>query len=272
MPVLVGNVTNGTVSEDGLSTGNHITGANQTVVLTNEALNICWGADNDHPDQPRGSGRPHADLQHHGHSSITPVDSQGHALNLSSDGTALQYVLTNLANGGQELDAYRGSTHNANTLIFTVTLDPTSTNGAYSFTLSGNLDDSTSNGTPLSDLKLNFGVTATDSDGDTVQTNFTVDVLDDVPVVAAVTAQTVGEEGLSGANTINGDAHNASTGNVSLNISWGADNNNPTSGAGTHDRSVTFASNTVSALNGLHLTSNGQSLTYVITQDSTGRC
>ena len=271
VPILVGSVTNGTVSEDGLPTGNDVTGANHTVVLTNESLNVSWGADNDIQTSLSDPVGRTLTFNTTGRSSITPVDSQGNALNLSSNGTALQYVLTNLANGGQELDAYRGSTHNASTLIFTVTLDPTSANGDYNFTLSGNLDDLSSNGTPLSDLKLNFGVTATDSDGDTVQTNFTVDVLDDAPVVAAVTAQTAGEEGLTGANqNVVGEAQNASTGNVSLNISWGADNNNPTSGSGTHDRSVTFASNTVSALNTLHLTSNGQSLTYVISEDSTG--
>ena len=270
VPILVGNVTNGTVSEDGLPTGNDIAGANHTLLLTNETLNVSWGADQDIQTSLSDPVGRTLTFNTTGHSTITPVDSQGHALSLTSDGTALQYVLTNLANGGQELQAYRGGTHNSGTLIFTVTLDPTATNGAYSFTLSGNLDDFSSDRTPLSGLNLNFGVTATDSDGDTVQTNFTVDVLDDVPVVAAVTAQTVGEEGLADANTISGDAHNASTGNVSLNISWGADANNPTAGGGTNDRSVAFASTTVSDFNNLHLTSNGQALTYAITQDSTG--
>ena len=51
------------------------------------------------------------------------MDGQRNAFNLTSDGTALQYIVTNLANGGQELDAYRGSTHDESTLIFKVTLD-----------------------------------------------------------------------------------------------------------------------------------------------------
>src|SRR6202012_1636471 len=80
--------------------------------------------------------------------------------------------------------------------------------------------------------------------------------------------QTVGEEGLSfGNHGLAGEAQNASTGPISLNISWGADSNN----SGTTDnRSVAFATNTISALNALGLPSRGQALTYAIPPDSNG--
>ena len=61
-------------------------------------------------------------------------------LNLTSDGVALQYVIATSANGAQELDAYKGSTHNSNTLVFSVVLDPTAAHGTYDLTLAGNLD------------------------------------------------------------------------------------------------------------------------------------
>ena len=63
----------------------------------------------------------------------------------------------------------------------------------------------------------------------------------------------------------------ATTGTVSLNVDWHSDANNPTSGGGVHDRSVAFASDMVTTLNGLNLTSNGQALTYTIAGNATGQ-
>src|SRR6185437_10556735 len=291
-PVLVGNVTNGTVSEDGLPAGNDISGANHTLVLTNQALNVSWGADADLQSSLNDQvGRTLSFNVSSNHGVITPVDSSGHALNLTSDGVSLQYVLTNLANGGQEIDAYRGSTHNSSTLIFSVTLNPTATNGAYSFTLSGNLDDVSSNGTPTSDLQLNFGVTAADSDGDTVKTGFTVDVLDDTPTVTGnVAAETVFESGLSTGTTAGNMATPTSAGTTNapeaLNINWGADN--ATHPGDSSGRTLSFlAGNGTTVLNGGHsqvtsldmaitgehgtaLSSGGVALVYTITANSNG--
>ena len=290
VPITSGDVTNGTVGEDGLSTGNDIHGATHTVVLTNQALNIDWGADNATVSATDPAGRTltfNTD-----HSGITPVDSHGNALNLTSDGVALQYVMTNLADGGQQLQAYQGSPAN-NVLIFTVTLDPTSTHGDYNFTLSGNLDHSSS-ATPANDLNLNFAVTATDSDGDSVQTNFTVDVKDDVPTTVGTVAPTdVYEPGLSNGNGQGIAADVTSIGTTlnpqPLNIHWGADDGtDPADAAGralsfltTANHAINGGAGTVSDLNisvtgqsgtenGGALSSHGVALQYVVTALANG--
>ncbi len=250
VPILSGNVMNGTVNEDGLPTGNQVA-TNQHITLTDELLNISWGADQATIPGGDANGRTLSFNVSSSHGAITPQDSHGDALSLFSDGQALTYVLTNLANGGQEIDAYRGSTHNASTLIFTVTLDPTSATGDYNFTLSGNLDDVTSNGTPTSDIQLNFGVTGTDSDGDSVQTNFTIDVLDDTPIARVGASDTISEANLPHGTSPDQSALAASG---SLNIEWGADNG----GA----RSAAFSNATVAITD-----SNGNAVTTGLTSD-----
>src|SRR6185437_3707766 len=273
VPQVTGGISTHAVGEDGLP-GANLTGGSFDAVdnLSTGAisLNVNWGADNAISSAQDSTGRTLTFNVSNNHGVITPVDSHGNALNLTSDGVGLQYVITTQVNGVQELDAYKGGTHTTANLVFSVVLDPTATHGSYDFTLAGNLDHPAS-GQQDDKLELNFGITATDSDGDSVSQNFTVEVQDDVPVATPITTQTVGEEGLSfGNHLVAGESQVASTGDLSLNISWGADNNNPTSGGGTHDRSVVFGSHTVSDLQALNLTSNGQALSYVITQDSTG--
>src|ERR1700744_1853328 len=116
---------------------------------------------------------------------------------------------------GALLTATAGSDHHT---VFTVQLSDAN-NGTYNFTLADNLDHPSVQGGNLD--SFTFNVVATDSDGDTVNQSFAVNVQDDIPVVTAVTAQTVGEEVLSFGNHMQpNEAQNASTGNVSLNISW----------------------------------------------------
>ena len=247
-----------TVGEEGLSFGNHhVNGEAQNASTGDISLNISWGADQNNPTA--GSGAHDRSVAF-----ASGTTTALAALNLTSNGQALSYAITQNATGAL-LTATAGSDNHT---VFTVQLSDAS-NGTYNFTLFDNLDHPAGLGANLD--SFTFNLVATDSDGDTVSQSFAVNVQDDIPVVTAVTAQTVGEEGLSFGNHHQpNEAQNASTGNVSLNISWGADQNNPTAGGGAHDRSVAFASNTVSGLQGLHLTSNGQALSYAITQDATG--
>jgi T1SS-143 domain-containing protein len=88
---------------------------------------------------------------------------------LTSEGTPVDVTLTG--------NTYTG-TANGNT-IFTLTLNPAT--GVYTFTLLGTLDHADPNN--ANDvINLNFGVTATDSDGDTDTSILTIRVVDDAPV------------------------------------------------------------------------------------------
>ncbi len=62
----------------------------------------------------------------------------------------------------------------------------------YTFKLLGNLDHPTGSGTNL--VNLTFSYTATDGDGDTSSSNFTVTIRDDVPEIGAPVASTLTED------------------------------------------------------------------------------
>ncbi|MEC9403858.1 MAG: DUF5801 repeats-in-toxin domain-containing protein, partial [Pseudomonadota bacterium] len=107
--------------------------------------------------------------------------------------------------------------------IFVITLDPTSTNGSYTFELIGNLDHYQAGGegpvetvtevsarelgfegegTPVDFLDLEIPFTATDSDGDSVNGRFTVRVEDDGPVASgAAVVKTADEDDLYNAQS-----------------------------------------------------------------------
>lgn len=90
--------------------------------------------------------------------------------------------------------------------IFTLTLDPVT--GAYAYTQYGPLDHA--DGTNPNDvITLQFGVTATDTDGDTAPTTITISVLDDAPVAANDTgAVAPGTTSVDGNVLTNDDANN----------------------------------------------------------------
>ncbi|WP_210210397.1 tandem-95 repeat protein [Rhodopseudomonas thermotolerans] len=120
-------------------------------------------------------------------------------------------------------------------------------NGSYNFTLYDNLDHPTGDG--ANTLPLNFGFTATDSDGDVTPGSFTVDVIDDVPqVTAGAEVGSVEERYLDG-------PHPTTFGN--LEIDWNSDDRN------VH---LTFTSTTITDDFGnvLALTSGGVALKYAI--------
>ena len=166
-PVII-NSESSSVDEDGLNGGNEgdsyedggdITGA----ALTAEGdLNILWGADD-------------------GGSSELSVafDSQVAPSGLSSNGAAITYSINDDA---QILVAHTGSDAaiEANR-VFTVELSDLQS-GSYSFELLSNLDHDVVN--TEDDIGLSFAFTVKDSDGDTVNSSFTVTVNDDGPVAA----------------------------------------------------------------------------------------
>ena len=187
------------LGEDGLPGANQEGGsydAADNATLSNIALNINWGADNDtrgnggsdvygrtlsflsggETQNPLGAGNV---------SSLALAITGENGAVLTSGGVALQYVVTVNVNGGETLTAYRGAPGESN-VVFTVTLDPTAPNGAYSFTLIGQLDHAVNSNS----IGLTFTVQAADADGDTVNTSFTVNVQDDTPIAHEVTAAT----------------------------------------------------------------------------------
>jgi len=199
------------------------------------SLNIDWHADLHNPT-------PGAGL--HDRSVVFTAEQTSGlaALGLTSDGIALSY---DLSDDGQTLTASAGERP-----IFTVQLSDAD-NGSYDFTLLGNLDHV---GIGSGDnIALTFTVRATDSDGDTVDQTFVVDVADSIPVAGAPRIELLEETGL---RTIL---------NVSLGIDWGADDVND--GANGIGRSVQFADTAMPANN---VTATGPSSTTPVALFSNG--
>ncbi len=230
------------------------------------SLAIRWGADNDLKNETLDkNGQPTGDDPIGRTVSFTGLDTSSTSeeiaaaipglAGLSSDGFPLSYRIEHTVgadgkwNGGYQLIAFKtffdgpyevalrvadegqpdiklpfpveGET------IFVITLDPTSTNGSYTFELIGNLDHfapgntgpdvivspepelpgevqtaalielegPSGHGKPVDFLDLEIPFTATDSDGDSVDGRFTVRVEDDEPVlVGDAIALTVDED------------------------------------------------------------------------------
>ena len=127
------------------------------------------------------------------------------------------------------------------------------TSGEYAVTqlaaISHSGDDTEDN------LEFVVAYRVTDGDGDTSDGTLTVNVDDDTPVIGSPVQTTVSE-----------DAITTSQSDLSLDIGWGADDGNPTAGAGSGDRSVAFASS-LSGASGL--TTNGLTVYYVLSDDAT---
>ncbi len=282
------------VNEDDLRGGNDAW-PESTKVSGN--LNISWGADNyDKPGANDGAGRSlvFATTGAESHAGVvSAVDSLGNAIALTSEGQALSYRLTD---GGTKLVATaHGET------IFTVTISDDGT-GKYNFELQGSLDQNVQGDDAL---KLTFHTVATDSDGDPKNVDFSISVVDDVPVaIGQIITRYVEEEALKGGNEdtspgVDGDYeffghHVDVTGNSaggSLNIFWGSDSANAVINGGVGglgDRSVVFGTvvgstdltnseaaaifsiksgnQTISPAN---LTSGGEHLTYTLSANGT---
>ncbi|HHF3167226.1 TPA: retention module-containing protein [Vibrio diabolicus] len=111
--------------------------------------------------------------------SATPVDG------LTSQGVAVTLTETANADGSFTYEATAGGNP-----VFTLTVD---TDGSYNFTLEGPIDHAVDS----DELTLNFPITATDFDGDTVTETIPVTIVDDVPIITAVDALNVDEDDLN---------------------------------------------------------------------------
>ncbi|TWF54972.1 beta strand repeat-containing protein [Neorhizobium alkalisoli] len=274
-PTVGKNVVLNSVNEDDLLLGNDLI---KESLSSSASLGVSWGADNAKVGDE--GAVTHRTLSFNGLSdSLTGLTSNGYALQAGT--------VTTLANGGQTVTVY--NTHGD--AVFKLTLDPTTANGSVKFELLGNLDHHSGN-TNVDTLTLNFGFTAADSDGDTVNGGFSIDVKDDKPVWLGATNSTVEEENLPGGNedtngTGDADFRIPFIGTLvdvigkssfgTLGISWGADNANPSAG-GTGpsdgsivaDRSVVFSGITEGSavmVGGSQLTSDGKGVYYHLSAD-----
>ncbi|MBB3285275.1 MULTISPECIES: VCBS domain-containing protein [unclassified Rhizobium] len=247
----------GSVTEGALASGNE-TPHVETDAITTGSLNISWGADNANTDNGSAGDRSVA------FTSATVATQGQDGETLSSHGLAVHTVL--LADG--TLVGYTGeaapTATSASNVVFYATVSDTD-NGHYNFTLVQSLDDAKGSDA----IKLTFGYTATDSDGDTASNTFTIIVADDKPVAAAGDAGSVTEGALAGGNE-NPHVESDTTATGSLNISWGADNANSDKGGGG-DRSVAFTNATVTTegQDGEVLSSHGLAVHTVLLADGT---
>ncbi|KZL07779.1 DUF5801 repeats-in-toxin domain-containing protein [Pseudovibrio sp. Ad14] len=167
----IGAPTTGTVDEDGIpDIGNGNDTADGDAPATSHkvtaSLDIDWGADD--ADSDKG-GIGDRSVKFDG----TPITSQV----LTSDGIALVYTVSV---DGTEFTATKGVGGDA---VFQVTLSDDGS-GSYSFELLDNLDHFVA-GTE-DDIELTFGFVATDSDGDTANSSFTVIVDDDMATITSL--------------------------------------------------------------------------------------
>ncbi|MBR9927106.1 MAG: hypothetical protein GYB28_19220, partial [Gammaproteobacteria bacterium] len=124
------------------------------------------------------------------------------AAELTSDGQDLEYVVSD---DGHTLTGYRGADRSESGKVFTVEiLNPTAATPGYEFTLHRPLDHD--GGAETLDINLQH-LTVTDGDNDTVETDFTITVVDDDPSVApkAITVEEDSDVG-STENTFNTNA------------------------------------------------------------------
>ncbi|BAM90588.1 putative outer membrane adhesin like protein, multiple VCBS domains [Bradyrhizobium oligotrophicum S58] len=242
----VGCAKDETVSEASLPTDGYDTShpdASNSTVQTG-SLDISWGAD----DNNTGVG----------HNRAVAFTTGAGATGLTSDGSAISYTISG---DGTLLTAVTAD----HRTVFTIQLSD-SGDGSYKFTLYDNIDHPAS-GPNDDSLPLTFGFKATDSDGDSVTSSFKVTILDTAPVAAVGDARTVDEDDLP-----NGTDSSKESTSVSgdLNITWGTDDSNKTTGGGLGDRSVTFRYTSAGANvdaedstgHNLTLTSDGQTVKY----------
>ncbi|KZD20585.1 DUF5801 repeats-in-toxin domain-containing protein [Tardiphaga robiniae] len=229
-----------TINENDLSNG---TSPSASGLTATGDLNISWGADDANPSAGGGLGDRAVGFRFNSAAdNVDAENSNGQNLTLRSDGQTVQYAFD-----GQKLVGYIGANLASGTRIFEVTLSDAN-DGSYTFKLLGNLDHPTGSGTNL--VNLTFGYTATDGDGDTSSSNFTVTIRDDVPEIGAPVASTLTED-----TTIVGGGEEfvpQTALNKSLNINWGADDNN----SGTANRSVAFSSS-IDSGDSVHTTGSG---------------
>jgi T1SS-143 domain-containing protein len=259
VPTIDSGADAGSIDEGNLAEGNE---AGQGPLVATGSLGINFGE----------NAGPSPTLEFDVNGAGIPLDASGAPLDLSSDGIALVYTIVSNGDGGQTLTAAKAGTGE---VVFTVTIeivpdvfDGGASGATYTFTLFGNLDHL---GTGVDDLlPVSFSVTAEDTDGDAIGTDFTVNILDDDAEIGDPEDSSVDEDGLTGGNVdsgYDGDlAGSAVTSAGDLAISWGADDSNPTAGGGTGDRSVAFSASQPGLAG---LTSNGAAVSIAVLADGT---
>ncbi|OUR65042.1 hypothetical protein A9Q79_03645, partial [Methylophaga sp. 42_25_T18] len=208
---VIGAAEDSTVDEEGLATAatqdDGYDGDVAGIALTAGGdLNISWGSDDNNAGDANRSVEFDA--------------AQPSLSGLKSNGVAVTFVLSN---DDTVLTAKAGEL-----TVFTVSLSDLES-GSYDFEQYDNLDHPTTD--TEDDINLIFTFTATDSDGNTANSSFTVTVDDDAPVfVTDSESLTVDEDGLAGASAdagregeVTGTNSATATGNLADNFSFGAD-------------------------------------------------
>ncbi|MEG1354810.1 tandem-95 repeat protein [Comamonas sp.] len=111
--------------------------------------------------------------------------------NLTSGGVGVEYVLSA---DGHTLTAYVGTGRAETDKVFAVEITDPHGNPGYTFTLHGKLDHPAGSGENKLDLVFGFETKETNSVDDSVGKNFTVSVVDDIPVISENTSANVALE------------------------------------------------------------------------------
>jgi T1SS-143 domain-containing protein len=241
---------NASLNEDDVSTYPATDGSDAAKKTGDISLGISWGADADTRNGegdtfgrsvgfanaagavPANAGGVYTDATDVG------LSVTGGAL--TSGGSELYYVITDLGNGGQTLTAYVDGSEPA-AKVFEISLDPTSANGSYTVEIFQELD----HGSDSDALAISFQFQGVDADGDAAASGTAlITIADDAPVIGAAGEGSEGKVDEGGSNTAQG----------SLGISWGADDGNTSEDGGydgtqdAGDRSVVFTPGEVSDL------------------------
>jgi len=162
--------------------------------------------------------------------------------------------VTSLTAGGQPVtitqtaDGYVGKLAGGET-VFSLSVDPT--NGDYTFTQNIPLDHATGEDT----ITLNFGVIATDFDGDNTSSTITINIVDSVPVIGDSPTVGAGVENIDESNIPGG-----ATASGSVDVDFGTDA--PSSLTPNNDVKISGATGTPDAI-----TSGGEPVTITQTAD-----
>ncbi len=146
------------------------------------------------------TGNVNVDFGNDGPGTITPDGS------FSSGGSQTGGTLSsngNLIDVTPTADGYVGTINGGADTVFEITINPNT--GEFEFTqfLAIDHDDGTN---PDDVITLNFGVVATDADGDAANAEIVVNIADDAPATAAPDSNTINETALSGGPIVVNDA------------------------------------------------------------------
>lgn len=157
-------------------------------ITASGSLGINWGADDRDVDGTDANNQQYD-------RSVTFAE-QTAPEGLTSNGLTIHYTVD-----GTNLTAYTGTLEGEDyNEVFIVSISDDAANGSYNFTLLDNLDhpegatagEEASLGTE-DDINLSFDFIATDSDGDSVSSYFTITVNDDAPVITTISAPVLQE-------------------------------------------------------------------------------